>query len=295
MSKNLTTEQFIERAKGVHGDLYDYSLVTYVNNKTNVEIICKTHGNFWQTPATHLNGSGCVECAIGKNTKKLPKFIEDARGVHGNIYDYSLVAYTNARAKVQIICETHGSFWQCPDAHLRKNGCPKCGTLMTRKLLTKPYTQFIEDAKGIHGEIYGYCSVTYVGCKTKMQIICGTHGSFWQTPDDHLSGNSCPSCASYGFNPEKEATLYYLSVYKGTAYKIGITNRTVEERFSNAELENIDILEEWYFKNGQAALDKEQEILKEFKWAQYSGDNLLVSGNTELFMVDILNKDKGNK
>jgi very-short-patch-repair endonuclease len=57
----------------------------------------------------------------------LQEFIEKARKVHGNKYDYSKVEYKNTRTKVCIICPEHGEFWQRPDHHLNlKHGCPKC-------------------------------------------------------------------------------------------------------------------------------------------------------------------------
>ena len=40
----LTTEQFIEKARKIHGDKYDYSKVNYVNNRVKIIIICPKHG-----------------------------------------------------------------------------------------------------------------------------------------------------------------------------------------------------------------------------------------------------------
>lgn len=64
----LTTEEFIKRAKEVHGDKYDYSKVEYTNNRTKVCIICSEHGEFWQRPSEHnyKKKSGCPECAKTK-------------------------------------------------------------------------------------------------------------------------------------------------------------------------------------------------------------------------------------
>ena len=59
-----TTEQFIKKAKVVHGNKYDYSLVDYKNNKTKVKIICHEHGIFEQTPNHHLSGNGCSKCGV---------------------------------------------------------------------------------------------------------------------------------------------------------------------------------------------------------------------------------------
>ena len=60
--KKLTTEKFIERAKKIHGNKYDYSKVMYKSMHEKVCIICPEHGEFWQIPNNHLNGSGCLEC-----------------------------------------------------------------------------------------------------------------------------------------------------------------------------------------------------------------------------------------
>ena len=55
--------KFIEKAKNRHGDKYDYSKVEYINSTTKVCIICKEHGEFWQTPHGHVRGQGCPKCA----------------------------------------------------------------------------------------------------------------------------------------------------------------------------------------------------------------------------------------
>lgn len=64
MAKKSTTEDFIQKARLVHGDKYDYSKVKYVNDRTEVCIICPIHGDFWQTPRKHLSKHGCHICAI---------------------------------------------------------------------------------------------------------------------------------------------------------------------------------------------------------------------------------------
>ena len=117
-----------------HKNKYDYSKTVYVNNTTNVEIICPTHGSFFQLPLNHKKGAGCPKCAITKKAvnKTLPKsyFISFAREKHNNNYDYSKVYYKNLKTKVEIICPTHGSFWQLPQAHLRGQGCKLCADII---------------------------------------------------------------------------------------------------------------------------------------------------------------------
>jgi hypothetical protein len=81
MSKKLTTEEFIKRAKKVHGNKYNYSKVEYVNSSTKVKIICKKHGECKQLPHSHLSGRGCKKCA-GRN-KTTEDIKNDFINIHG--------------------------------------------------------------------------------------------------------------------------------------------------------------------------------------------------------------------
>ena len=127
-----TNEEFIKKARKVHGDKYDYSKVNYVKSKTKVCIICPIHGEFWQTPNNHLQGQDCPQCGEIKRKISLSDtkdiFISKAKQVHGDRYDYSKVEYKNNRTKVCIICPTHGEFLQKPNSHLNGQGCRKCST-----------------------------------------------------------------------------------------------------------------------------------------------------------------------
>jgi hypothetical protein len=64
------TLEFINKAKKVHNDKYDYSLVEYVNARTKVKIIDAHHGVFEQTPTDHLNGKGCPRSMGVRNKDK---------------------------------------------------------------------------------------------------------------------------------------------------------------------------------------------------------------------------------
>lgn len=124
MPNKLTKEVFIERARKEHGEKYDYSLVEYANITTKVRIICPIHGEFWQTPDAHVRGQGCPRCVgKGMNTNI---FINRARSIHGNKYDYSKAEYINNSTNVCIICPKHGEFWQTPASHLLGCGCHEC-------------------------------------------------------------------------------------------------------------------------------------------------------------------------
>ena len=197
--RSHNTEIFIEKAKAIHGDKYDYSKVNYENYNAKVCIICPEHGEFWQRPDNHLHGARCPKCAKEIKSKKqylnTDLFIEKARTVHGDKYDYSKVNYSGSKIKVCIICPEHGEFWQIPAGHLQGYGCPKCGKISMAKIHSLGNDVFIERSEAIHGDKYDYSEVNYNDDHTKVCIICPEHGPFWQTPSDHMQGHGCPKCA----------------------------------------------------------------------------------------------------
>lgn len=127
-----TTEEYLKQAVLVHKDRYDYSKVQYINNKTKIEVVCKKHGSFFQLPSTHLKTYGCSKCS-GKAPVTLEKFLERAKIVHKDRYDYSKVILVNSTLPVEITCLKHGSFFQPPVSHtIRKHGCPKCSPTFSK-------------------------------------------------------------------------------------------------------------------------------------------------------------------
>ena len=209
--RKLSTEEFIEKAKQVHGDKYDYSQVNYVNNSTKVKLICPKHDEFLITPNNHLHGGGCKLCSQ-EQMKKIylmttDEFVKKANNLHNNFYDYSKVNYQGSKKKVIIICPIHGEFSMRPNNHLMGQVCPQCANENRRKTLALTKNEFIEKAKQVHGDLYDYSKVEYVNNNTPITIICPKHGEFKQKPDHHLLGNGCPRCKT-----EKIADIRRLSI-----------------------------------------------------------------------------------
>lgn len=180
-------DKFLEKCRCVHGDRYNYFESNYINFNTKIEIICNKHGSFFQTPGNHLAGKGCALCAnnIVFDNKK---FIEKAKQIHGDKYDYSAVKYTNMRAKVKIICIVHGEFLQKPSSHIhQKNGCYRCKKISNIE-------DFVYRAHLIHDNKYDYTKSIYSRTINKLEILCDKHGSFWQSATSHLKGNGCKKC-----------------------------------------------------------------------------------------------------
>lgn len=126
--------------------------------------------------------------------KTTEQFIEDAQKVHGNKYNYDKVKYENNKTKVIITCPEHGDFLQTPNKHLLGRGCPKCANKQKHFRRLKTKDQFIEEANKYHNNFYNYNKVNYYNSKTKVEVICPIHGSFWQTPNAHLRGQGCMEC-----------------------------------------------------------------------------------------------------
>ena len=92
------TETFIKRAKLIHNNKYDYSKVIYTNNKSDITIICKLHGQFKQTPDKHLNvGHGCPNCKESKGEKEVKKILSE-----NNIHYISQYKFENCKSKLKL-------------------------------------------------------------------------------------------------------------------------------------------------------------------------------------------------
>jgi hypothetical protein len=206
MSRQLTTEKFIIKAKEVHNNKYDYSLVNYQNNQTKIIINCPIHGIFEQKPSKHLSGQTCKKCATSTvnllKKKTNLKFIEESVLIHDNKYDYSISNYQNAITPINIICPIHGEFKQIPSTHLKGKGCPKCAGK------NKTTSEYIKEVNLTHNSMYDYSLVKYENSLTKINIICPIHGIFEQTPNAHLSGHGCSICKES--KGEKEITKFLI-------------------------------------------------------------------------------------
>lgn len=153
-------------------------------------------------------------------------FLNKAKKKHGDRYDYSKVRYNGAKNKVIITCKIHGDFSQKPNAHLNGNGCPKC---CGKQLTTE---EVVSRFRKIRGNTYDYSKVEYCGAREYVIITCKLHGDFKQTPNNHLEGDGCPTCAGKDLNTKRViANLrkvhgytydYSLIDFKGTRTKLTI-------------------------------------------------------------------------
>lgn len=282
-----TNDEFIYEAQLLHKNKFDYSKTVFTKTSDNIIVTCKEHGDFTVRASAHLRGDNCGKCKGLHWTNDM--FIEKARNIHGDKYNYSKTEFIGFKKKIIITCAEHGDFLQTPMQHLKSMiGCPICAREQVDMNNRKTNEEFIQEAIIKHNNKYSYEHTNYTTGDQYVIITCKEHGNFEQRPSNHLQGTGCPSCVSSGFNVSLPAILYYLSINNGQAYKVGITNRSIRERFCNADLEKITIISETYYQCGKKAYDKEQKILKDNKMHKYIGPDLLKSGNSELFTKDIL-------
>ena len=148
MFKTLTTEQFIQKASKIHNNRYRYWNSIYVNSHTKLIITCLEHGDFLQTPNSHLNGNGCPGCKAKATSVRCRQttdwFIQKATIVHGGRYNYDNVDYQGDLVKVNIICKIHGVFKQTPNRHLSGAGCSRCKYEKIANMLKNDKAEFVK-------------------------------------------------------------------------------------------------------------------------------------------------------
>ena len=204
MGKKLNLYQFIENSKLIHNDKYDYSNITeYVNNKSYYAIRCVEHDLIFKIRGdSHLQGQGCRECKRKKLSNLRKNSLEDTISLfvkkHGDRYDYSnIVEYSGCDKQVSIICRKHGVFNQSSRNHWNGQGCIKCYNETRHTLFSSSIEEFINKSRLVHGDKYDYSKSIYKNNKTKLEILCKIHGSFFKKPNNHINASEgCPNCNS---------------------------------------------------------------------------------------------------
>jgi hypothetical protein len=211
MTKILTKDEFIQRAKQKHGNKFDYSLVEYKNGSTKIKIVCPYHGLFEIKPIQHTLYD-CGKCT-GNIKITNEEIINQFKKIHGNLYDYSLVKYKGDSEKVKIICNTHGIFEQQAACHKRqKQGCPKCGRdkIGPNQRLTK--NEFIKRIENIFGkECFDYSKLEYKGAHFNIILICKKCGNEEiKDPNSFYLGFGCLKCQGNKLGPKGLTTEKFI-------------------------------------------------------------------------------------
>ncbi len=214
--------KFIERARAEHGDRFDYSGSRYVGFDKPIEVICRKHGVYHTTPKSHVysKSGGCPKCRadlMGKaHRHTTDQFIERARKIHGDRYDYSRVNYQGILSKITIVCPKHGPFLMKPARHLSGRGCRKCAFNRIGRERRLSFWDFVERVISVHGpNRYEYELQDFVNMHSKIPIRCPKHGLFRQSVATHLKGTGCPKCIQSNGEQRVRETLTALGTNFG--------------------------------------------------------------------------------
>ena len=114
-------------------------------------------------------------------------FIERARAIHGDTFDYSKVQYKNAMTKASIVCSKHGEFQTTPNNHLnKKSGCPRCkkskGELAVIEILTKHNIEYKDEYK------LPQYNFEYDFYLPKLNVFIEFHGKQHYEPIEYFGG-----------------------------------------------------------------------------------------------------------
>jgi hypothetical protein len=288
MPEKLTTRAFIEKARTVHGERYDYSKAEYLGCNEKIIIICSKHGEFLQKPHGHFLTGGCNKCGVeARSGEKVTtaELITRIQAVHGDKYDYSLVKSADKEGKLQLICPHHGTFSMWTRPLLKGSGCRKCAWQRER------YLPRFEKA---HGDKYTYDEVPKeFSSLEKISITCPQHGQFYQLPAMHARGHGCPACVERGFRKTdwvakqrgRKAMLYVLFLCNESEcfYKVGITYNGVSGRFGkyNMPYQFKTVATYKSYDAGQV-YDLEKQLHRQLSEHQYL-PKLAFGGQTECF------------
>jgi|GEM_PF-1376909 len=294
MSRKLTTQEFIEKARQIHGNRYDYTKSVYVASETKLIVSCLIHGDWYPTPHSHLQGTGCRKCVDASKIYTLENFIEKANKVHNNLYNYDKFIYTKSTKKGIVNCRLHGDYLQSGAAHLAGAGCRECGIISySTPKREKAAQTFIERAKKVHGDIYDYSKTAYIKSRIKVSIKCRKHGQYEQYPVSHLNGMGCSLC---GHERTTEAHIenpmgwkvscwkkcaenskhfdsfkvYILCLFNASEkfYKVGRTFNKAETRIKNIPY-RVEILHEIKHEDARVIFDLEHHLKREYRSFKY--------------------------
>lgn len=191
----LTFDDFVDRAREIHGDSYEYFQEGFKTSLEDIIVRCKVHGDFKTTPARHTHGkSKCPKCTeIIRKQRVIQNFVDKVEeGTDNAVKITNWESFENIRSSVTANCKEHGGFESTVYSIIKTkhNGCPKCKSLLEGEV-------FIKKAVELHGDRYVYDKDNYISSRDFMDILCVKHNKvFQQRPSAHLQGQNCPECGN---------------------------------------------------------------------------------------------------
>lgn len=201
-----TAERFITKSKAIHGDKFNYELITskhVESGQSNVPLICNICNHRWSpTIASHISGTGCPKCS-GHVQWTWSQFLKEANEIHQHKYAYIGIDENTAcasRSRVEIFCKTCKRQWDTTISHhiYDSAGCSRCAGNEKWTL-----ENFVAAATKIHGIAYNYDLVKdehIENNNSKIPVYCNTCKNTWYPSISHHinGGTRCPRCVFRG-------------------------------------------------------------------------------------------------
>lgn len=296
MPKKLTIEHARQEFEKVGLELLEDN---YIGTNNLMKTRCSVGHIFYIRLRKVKEGQGCRKCANKEISERLRMSDAEIRNRVKEKHGKSIIFLGIAKRKFG---RRHGRFkcvgckhiWEAAISSVTSHGttCPKCAgrMMLSKKIVNERLRKNKRDVRMV-GEYVSSRKNSFFNC-----LVCDN--KWLATPVNVVNNETdCPSCSVTGFKINKSAILYYLRIDHRNKiyYKVGVTNRTVQERFCSSELEKITILKTWNHKKGKTSLKKEQITLKKYSKYRYAGRaKILKSGTTEIFTKDVLNLNKCN-
>ncbi len=283
LSKRKSLDDFLIKTAEVHKGKYDYSKMVFCSYQEKVEIVCATHGSFWQAPTVHIKGHGCPRCAATLNSKSrqsVPEWVYSDPNVIPKIETYK-----STKDSMVFTCSIHGEVRRVLSSSLKgKSLCPKCNREQVANTFKTSNEDFIIKAQCLFPE-YDYSKVDYDGVSKYVTITCDKGHMFKQKAGNLLTGYGCPSCSRTGFSYDKKGYLYILKI-DNIYGKIGISNKyqsRIKHITSSAKVD-VELIKLFTFEQGVIAKDIETFLLssKDLQFSVVSKCDL-PDGYTETF------------
>lgn len=283
---NKGNEKFIQDVIKRYGDVYDFSLLNYVNTKTLVTLIHKEYGIVKVRPDTLL----CKYTYINKGnkpTKSTDKntFIKEAIKVYGDKDDYTNTNIISSKENIDIRCRVHNiTFNKSIQTYLAGWGCPSCSAENYRRLRAMPKEEYYFKANEKHSNKYNYID-DYTTLQGVITFVCTQHGKQRKNAGSHLSGYGCKKCE---IEPQKinkrtkegycklangrDTKLYIIRCFneKENFYKVGKTFREIKKRYVASTMPyKIEVIHE-YKNSAEIVWDLEETLHKKYKEFKYN-------------------------
>lgn len=197
-TRRLSVDEIIRRATEVHNGYFTYDRES-IENAKNIDdhmiAICPIHGPIDVHIGSHLSGYGCKKCS-GKEKKTTESYIEEARAIWGDLYDYSPLEYHGISSHITFRCMKHGLVSVYAADHLQGHGCPDCGNERKSEWKKITHDDYVESVMKVHSNYYSYQNGEYKGMHEDITVTCPIHGDFEIEAVYHLKGGGCPYCTS---------------------------------------------------------------------------------------------------